>query len=94
MWHRYWIRHALLAWVELPIYAASCKRYSLAAQVSAPLTLFLDMQYGCFAQRCRAAEVTFSTRRILGKSWILPSAAMFACHSLNASLPCSHMFMD
>ena len=76
MRRRYWIRHALLAWVELPIYAASCKRYSLAAQVSVPFTLCLDMQYGCFAERCRAAIEPLSTRRILGKSWILPLTAM------------------
>ncbi len=37
---RYWFRHAALAWVELPIYAVSCRRYKLAAQVVAAEVLY------------------------------------------------------
>ena len=37
---RYWFRHAALAWVELPIYAFSCRRYALAAQVMAAEILY------------------------------------------------------
>lgn len=37
---RYWIRHAFLAWLELPIYALRCGRRLLAAQVIAAELLY------------------------------------------------------
>ncbi len=43
MRYRYWFRHAALAWVELPIYALSCKRYTLTAQV-----MGAEILYGAF----------------------------------------------
>lgn len=45
---RYWFRHAALAWVELPIYAVSCRRYKLAAQVLAAEILYGAYVYAMY----------------------------------------------
>jgi hypothetical protein len=39
---RYWVRHALFAWLELPVYAARCGRVALAAQVRSALPICKD----------------------------------------------------
>ena len=48
---RYWFRHATLAWLELPIYALSCRRYKLAAEVVAAELMYGSVVFGMYQWR-------------------------------------------
>ena len=45
---RYWFRHATLAWLELPIYALSCRRYKLTAEVVAAELMYGMTVFGMY----------------------------------------------
>jgi hypothetical protein len=56
---RYWVRHALLAWLELPIYALRCNRGALAAQVLGAELLYIAGIYQLYSWKPTATLWVF-----------------------------------